>query len=65
VFFSVHLQSELNLTSSSAEMLINEKNTFALNYCDVLPVNTSNNSWVEDFVSRFIGSTSGDVYNHL
>jgi hypothetical protein len=24
-------------------------------YCDVLPVNTSNNLWVADFLSRFIG----------
>jgi hypothetical protein len=39
--------------------------TFFLIYCDVLPVNASNNLWVEDFVSRFIGYTSGGVYNHL
>jgi hypothetical protein len=30
-------------------------------YCDVLPVNTSNNSWVADFVSQFIGYTSGGI----
>jgi hypothetical protein len=30
-------------------------------YCDVLPVNTSNNSWVVDFVSQFIGSSSSGI----
>jgi hypothetical protein len=30
-------------------------------YCDVLPVNTSNNSWVADFISRFIGCTPSGI----
>jgi hypothetical protein len=35
---------------------------FLYTYCDVLPVNASNNLWVSDFISRFIGYTSGEVY---
>jgi hypothetical protein len=34
-------------------------------YCDVLPVNTSNNLWIADFVSRFIGYYIRRSYNHL
>jgi hypothetical protein len=30
-------------------------------YYDVLPVNTSNNLWVADFVSQFIGFTSSGI----
>jgi hypothetical protein len=56
------VQWELPIVKKTVVVIISQYET---TYCGVLPVNTSNNLWVADFVSRFIGYTSGDVYSHL
>jgi hypothetical protein len=37
--------------------VVNQERVCTLQYCDVLPVNASNNLWVADFISRCIGCT--------
>jgi hypothetical protein len=34
-------------------------------YCDVLASNASNNLWILDFISPFIGYTPSGIYNYL